>query len=229
MIKPSDVALLISNSGETEEVIRILPFLLHQKNKIVALTGKPGSTLAQNAHAVLDVGVSREACNNNLAPTSSTTCTLVMGDALAVALSVERRFQPEDFARFHPGGSLGRKLLTQVKNVMRKENLPICAPHTDFRDIVHTINVGKLGLALVMQDDALLGLVTDGDVRRAFDSEDDVRSIIAQEIMTRTPKTVLESSKLAEAEEMMQANKINSLVVVGEHGRVAGVLQIYDL
>jgi arabinose-5-phosphate isomerase len=229
MIKPSDVALLISNSGETEEVIRILPFLLHQKNKIVALTGRTGSTLAQNAYAVLDVGVSREACNNNLAPTSSTTCTLVMGDALAVALSVERQFQPEDFARFHPGGSLGRKLLTQVRNVMRKDNLPICAPNTLFRDIVHTINVGKLGLALVMEDQKLLGLITDGDVRRAFDCEADVRAITAAQIMTRTPKTISESAKLAEAEEMMHVNKINSLVVIGEQGTVSGVLQIYDL
>lgn len=125
MIKPTDVALLISNSGETEEVIRVLPFLEHQKNQIIAMTGKPGSTLARMAHAVLDVGVGREACNNNLAPTSSTTCTLVMGDALAVALSMERNFQPEDFARFHPGGgSLGRKLLTRVADIMHKRPLP---------------------------------------------------------------------------------------------------------
>jgi len=124
MIKASDVALLISNSGETEEIIRILLFLKDQKNKIVAMTGKMASTLAWFADVVLDVGVEREACNNNLAPTSLTTCTLVMGDVLAVTLSKQRNFQPEDFARFHPGGSLGRKLLTRVRDVMHS-NLPV--------------------------------------------------------------------------------------------------------
>ena len=129
MIKPIDVALLISNSGETEEILRILPFMQHQKNKIIALKGNMSSTLARHADVVLDVGVEREACNNNLAPTSSTTCTLVMGDALAVALSVERKFQPEDFARFHPGGSLGRKLLTRVQDVMHKQLPPYWLEH----------------------------------------------------------------------------------------------------
>lgn len=229
MIRPNDVALLISNSGETEEIIRILPFLQHQANKVIAMTGKPKSTLAHHADVVLDVGVSREACNNNLAPTSSTTCTLVMGDALAVALSTEKKFQPEDFARFHPGGSLGRKLLTQVGDVMHKDKLPMCSPDASFRDVVHTITRGRLGLALVMVGDTLQGVVTDGDVRRAFDSGADFPSLKAQNMMTRQPRTVRPHLRFAEAEEAMRSSKINSLVVTSETGEVLGVLQIYDL
>ncbi|MFD1245246.1 KpsF/GutQ family sugar-phosphate isomerase [Paralysiella testudinis] len=173
MIKPIDVALLISNSGETEEIIRILPFLEYQQNRIIALTGDPKSSLGCNAHVVLDVGVEREACNNNLAPTSSTTCTLVMGDALAMVLAAERDFQPEDFARFHPGGSLGRCLLTRVADVMNKDKLPVCTPDASFKQVVHSINRDYLGLTLVMQDNALAGIITDGNIRRAFDGDAD--------------------------------------------------------
>ena len=233
MIKPIDVALLISNSGETEEVIRLLPFLQHQGNTVIAMTGKPDSTLGRNAHTVLDVGVAREACANNLAPTSSTTCTLVMGDALAVALSAIKGFQPEDFARFHPGGSLGRKLLTRVADVMRRDDLPVCAPHTAFREVVHTINHGRLGLVLVVHDGALVGIVTDGDVRRAFDRFEDrfeaLREVSAADIMTRQPKTIAPDIKLADAEAQMQERKIGALVVTGADGAVQGVLQIYDI
>ena len=229
MIKPIDVALLISNSGETEEVIRLLPFLQYQQNKVIAMTGNKLSTLARNADVVLDVGVEREACNNNLAPTSSTTCTLVMGDALAVALSVERNFQPEDFARFHPGGSLGRKLLTRVADVMHREKLPICAPSDGFRDVVHVINRGRLGLVLVMEGEHLAGIITDGDVRRAFDQDVDYREIRAKDMMTRSPRTVMPDVRFADAEADMRAAKISALVVVNAVGRVLGVLQIYDL
>ena len=229
MIKPVDVALLISNSGETEEVIRLLPFLQYQQNKIIAMTGRADSTMGRHADVVLDVSVEREACNNNLAPTSSTTATLVMGDALAVALSVERGFQPEDFARFHPGGSLGRKLLTRVADVMHKDNLPICSPQNSFRDVVHVINRGRLGLALVMQGQELKGLVTDGDVRRAFDSDHDYKTLTAAQIMSTQPKSVSPEMRFAEAEDLMRASKINSLVVKDADSHVVGVLQIYDL
>jgi arabinose-5-phosphate isomerase len=229
MIRAIDVALLISNSGETEEIIRILPFLQYQANKVIAMTGRSTSTLARHADVVLDVGVSREACNNNLAPTSSTTCTLVMGDALAVALSTEKKFQPEDFARFHPGGSLGRKLLTQVGDVMHKDKLPMCSPDARFEDVVHTITRGRLGMCLVMTGDTLSGVITDGDVRRAFDSGADFPSLKAQDMMTRQPRTVRPSLRFADAEEAMRSSKINSLVVTSEVGEVLGVLQIYDL
>ena len=229
MIRPIDVALLISNSGETEEVLRILPFLQFQQNKIVALTGKPLSTLAKHANVTLDVGVEREACNNNLAPTSSTTCTIVMGDALAVALSTAKNFQPEDFARFHPGGSLGRKLLKRVSDVMHKGNLPTCQITADFREVVQTITRGRLGMSLVMGGTALQGVITDGDIRRAFDRETDFNLLKAKDIMTSRPKTVRPDMRFADAEIEMRGSKINNLVVTDETGTVLGILQIYDL
>jgi arabinose-5-phosphate isomerase len=229
MIRPSDVLLMISNSGETEELVRLLPFLEHQKNRVIAMTGKRASTLGLHADAVLDVSVDREACNNNLAPTSSTTAALVMGDALAVVLSKKRNFQPEDFARFHPGGNLGRRLLTRVADVMKKDNLPICRQEDSFRDVVHVINRGRLGLALVMDGEKLLGLITDGDVRRAFDSEQDYRTIQAKNIMTENPKVILPDERFVDAEERIRAKKINALVVQNQAGKVVGILQIHEL
>lgn len=229
MIKDSDIALLLSYSGETEEVIRILPYLQSQANKIIAITGNKDSTLAQIADVVLDISIEKEACNNNLAPTTSTTCALVMGDALAVVLSAERNFQPEDFAKFHPGGSLGKKLLTRVADVMHTERLPICSPDSNFRDVVHVVNQGRLGLALVMEDEKLVGIITDGDIRRAFDRGNDCKIITASNIMTRSPLTIAPSIRFSEAEIQMRAAKVSALVVKNEDNRVVGILQIYDL
>lgn len=229
MIKPIDVVLMISNSGETEELIRILPFLEFQQNPVIAMTGRPDSTLGKHADVVLDVSVEKEACSNNLAPTSSTTAALVMGDALAVVLSAQRNFQPEDFARFHPGGSLGRRLLTRVADVMRKENLPVCAADATFRDVVHVVNRGRLGMALVMQGESLLGIITDGDIRRAFDSERDYRSIQARDIMSADPKVASPDERFADAEVRIHAARISGLVVKNDAGRVVGILQIHDL
>lgn len=229
MIKPIDVALLISNSGETEEVIRLLPFLEYQGNKVVAMTGNVNSTLGKHADVILDIGVEKEACDNNLAPTSSTTCTLVMGDALAIVLSKLKNFQPEDFARFHPGGSLGRRLLTKVSDVMRKKRLPICSTKTVFKDIVLTINKGHMGLALVIDDGVLKGIVTDGDLRRIFARENDFSNLIASEIMTPNPKTILPNVRFSDAESFMKSEQIGALVVINSQEKVVGILQIYDL
>lgn len=229
MIKPIDVALLISNSGETEEVLRILPFLQYQNNQIIALTGKMQSTLAQYSHVVLDVGVEREACKNNLAPTSSTTNTLAMGDALAVALTVKRNFQPEDFARFHPGGSLGRSLLTRVVDVMHKVPLPVCAPDASFRDVVNAITYGRMGLTLVMEEQELRGIITDGDLRRAFEVQDDVKQLHAVQMMSSNPLTIEPQVRFAEAEAYMREKKVGALVVKDQSGTVVGVLQIFDI
>lgn len=229
MIRPVDVLLLISNSGETEEVLRILPFLQHQQNKIISLTGKLDSTLAQHSHVVLDVGVEREACKNNLAPTSSTTNTLVMGDALAVALTVKRDFQPADFARFHPGGSLGRKLLTRVSDVMHKGTLPICAPDASFRDVVNSITYGRLGLTLVMEQQELKGIITDGDLRRAFEAQGDTKLLRAAEMMSSNPLTIAPDTRFSEAEAYMREKEVGALVVQSAQGVVVGVLQIYGL
>ena len=227
MIRSDDVALLISNSGETDEILRILPFLKHQNNKIIALTGKLNSSLAKNADVVLDVGVDREACNNNLAPTSSTTCTMVMGDAIAVVLSSERKFQPEDFARFHPGGSLGRKLLTRASDIMRRDNLPICAPNYTFSKVIQIVTKGRLGLALVINENSLIGIITDGDIRRALDQNDEFKKLTAVDIMSLNPVCINSNARLIDAENVMIQNKINSLVVVDD-GELKGILQIYD-
>lgn len=229
MIRAVDVALLISNSGETEEVLRILPFLEHQQNKIIALTGDMDSTLARHSHVALDVGVEREACKNNLAPTSSTTNTLAMGDALAVALTVKRDFQPEDFARFHPGGSLGRRLLTRVCDVMHKEPLPVCGPDASFRDVVTSITDGRMGLTLVMDGQALHGIITDGDLRRAFEAQDDVNQLTARQMMSARPLTIDQHMRFAEAEAYMRDKEVRALVVQDDEGQTVGVLQIYDI
>ncbi|AJQ93891.1 KpsF/GutQ family sugar-phosphate isomerase [Gynuella sunshinyii] len=229
MIRPMDVALLISNSGETEEVIRLLSFLEYQQNAVIAMTGNPDSTLARHADTVLDISVDREACSNNLAPTSSTTATLVMGDALAVTLSSLKNFQPEDFARFHPGGNLGRRLLTRVKDIMHSRSLPVCSPEATFREVVHVMTEGRLGVALIMNGASLRGIITDGDVRRTLELNDNPLALLASEVMTSNPKTINENERFAVAEEYMNQNKINALVVVNDEGTVSGILQIYDL
>lgn len=228
-IEPKDVAMLISNSGETEEIIRIIPFIQWQKNKMIAMTGNLNSSLAKHADVVLDVSVDREACNNNLAPTNSTTVTLVMGDAIAVTLSTLKGFQPEDFARFHPGGNLGKKLLTRVHEVMLTKNLPFCKPTSNFREVVSTMNSGRLGLALVMEDSKLKGIITDGDLRRALNAHDNPTVLKAEEFMTNSPKTVYQNEMFANAEAQMQTSRINSMVVIDENKNVVGVLQIYSI
>lgn len=156
------------------------------------MTGLINSTLALNADVVLNISVEREACSNNLAPTSSTTATLVMGDALAVALTKAKNFKPEDFARFHPGGRLGRKLLTRVSQVMYEKNLPICSPETSIRDVVSIINRGRLGIAIVMLNKKLLGVISDGDIRRTFDLEEYKKDIKAFSIMNDSPKQLIQ-------------------------------------
>jgi len=229
MIREIDVVLMISNSGETEELVRLLPFMEHQRNVVIAMTGKRDSTLALHADCVLDISVPREACNNNLAPTSSTTATLVMGDALAVTLSSLRGFQPEDFARFHPGGSLGRKLLTRVSDVMHRGSLPFCGPGSSFREVIHAITRGRVGLVMVMEAGRLVGLITDGDVRRALERSEDPLVLSAAQMMTSTPLTIKADERFAVGEERMREAKVNSLIVTDENGGVVGVLQIYDM
>lgn len=229
MIRPIDVALMISNSGETEELIRLLPFMQYQKNLVIAMTGNAASTLARNADVTLDISVPQEACNNNLAPTSSTTATIAMGDALAVVLSTARGFQPEDFARFHPGGSLGRKLLTRISDAMHSRALPFCAHDASFREVIQTITRGRLGLAIVMDNGRLCGVITDGDIRRAFEKESESSALSAVDIMTKTPKTINQSERLVVAEELMHEEKIKELIVVNDSEQVTGVLQIFDV
>ncbi len=224
MLKPEDVFIAISNSGETEEVLKLLPFLRDNGNYVIAITGRKDSTLATNAHCHLDISVPKEACPYQLAPTASTTATLVMGDALTVTLMEQRNFQPENFARFHPGGSLGKRLLSKVEDEMRAVNLPFVYPNTLFKDIVHSITQGELGLAIVKAQDRI-GIITDGDLRRAMERYGkDVFDISAGDIASFSPATIEHGTQIGIALEKMEALKISSLFVLQE-GNVVGVLK----
>jgi len=228
MIEANDMVLLISNSGETDEVLKLIPFLKSQGNITVAMSGNVNSTLAKNTTYHLNVSVQKEACPLQLAPTSSTTATLVMGDALAVTLMKQRNFKESDFAQFHPGGSLGRRLLTGVEDVMHKKNLPIVSPESSMKELLQAISSGRLGLAVVMGK-SIEGVITDGDIRRAMEnSEERFFKLSASELMSLNPKTIDVKAKLTEAQEIMTNSKVNSLLVV-DHKKFVGVVQIYDL
>ncbi len=230
MIAREDIVLAISNSGYTDEILKLIPFLEDNGNIIVAMTGDKASSLAKHAHYHLDVGVAEEACPLSLAPTSSTTAALVMGDALAVALMHRRGFKEEDFARFHPGGSLGRKLLTKVGDVMRRENLPIVPPATKLSEVIIAISNARLGVAVIMDGERICGLITDGDVRRAMQRyREKFFDLAVEEVMTREPKMVAEDTRVVEAEEIMRQHKIHSLLVTDYAGSLAGIVEMYDL
>lgn len=225
MLKAEDVVILISYSGETDDVNKLIPSLKNFGNKIIAMTGKPTSTLAKYADITLDISIEREACPNNLAPTTSSLITMALGDALAIALINARDFKAEDFARFHPGGSLGRKLLCRVRDVMQRK-LPTICPACSFTDCLNVMNEGRMGVAIVMSNDQLLGIITDGDIRRSlakFGAESLTKT--AEQIMTRNPKTISESAFLAHAEEYMKEKHIHSLIAVDENGKVSGIVE----
>jgi len=229
MIEKEDIVLLISNSGETDEVLKLIPFLKNQKNTIVAMSGKVDSTLAKNATYHLNVSVEKEACPLQLAPTSSTTATLVMGDALAIVLMELRGFKETDFAQFHPGGSLGRRLLTRVEDVMKKVDLPLVEMETPMKALVQKISSARLGLVVVMCGESIEGIVTDGDIRRAMESsQDNFFELRASDIMTKNPITIKRQAKLREAQKVMTELKVNSLLVV-EENQLMGIVQIYDI
>ncbi len=229
MIEADDIVLLLSNSGETDEVLKLIPFLKNQKNTIIAMSGKASSTLAKNSSYHLNISIDKEACPLQLAPTSSTTATLVMGDALAIALMKLRDFKDRDFAQFHPGGSLGRRLLTTVEDVMRSDNLPIVSKEHSIKSVISTVSEGRLGLAIVMEKREVLGIITDGDIRRAMEGQEDrFFSLIAKDLMTLSPKTVNSNQKIVDAQEIMAQFKVNSLLVLKDSNLV-GVVQIYNI
>ncbi|WP_067095907.1 KpsF/GutQ family sugar-phosphate isomerase [Marinomonas atlantica] len=229
MVHPDDLLILISYSGETEEVIRLLPSLKSFGNQSIAIVGNSLSTLAKHCDSVLDIAIDREVCPNNLAPTTSTTMTIAMGDALAVALMQCRDFQPQDFARFHPGGSLGRKLLTRVRDLMHKDNLPFCTPDTSLQEAIAVMTKGRKGVVLVKEDERLVGIFTDGDLRRSMlhDAAGMLTKTMA-ELMTANPKTISQETMIVEAEERMLRDKITLLVAVDDTKNVVGLLEIYD-
>lgn len=225
MLKPIDVVILISNSGETDDVNKLIPSLKNFGNKIIAITGNPHSTMGKFADIVLNISVEREACPNNLAPTTSTLVTMALGDALAIALINARDFRAEDFARFHPGGSLGRKLLSRVRDVMNKK-IPIAEPTASFSECLSVMNEGRMGVAVIMQAGELCGIITDGDIRRTlakFGAESLNKT--AEQIMSHHPKTIADSTFLAKAEEIMKELHIHSLIALDDKGNVSGLIE----
>ena len=231
MIKAVDIVLAISNSGESDELVSILPVLKRQGVPLIAMTGGMNSALAKHAHVVLDSSVDKEACPLNLAPTASTTAQLALGDALAVALLDARGFKAEDFARSHPGGSLGRRLLTHVEDVMRKgDQVPYVLPDASFTDLMREMSQKGLGAsAIVDEHHKILGVFTDGDLRRLIEKGVDLRALHAKEVMHVNPRTVQHDALAVEAAELMEQFQITSVLVVNESGALCGALNSNDL
>jgi arabinose-5-phosphate isomerase len=231
MIKPVDLVLAISNSGESQELTVILPMLKRLGVPLIAMTGGLQSTLAQHADMVLDTGVAKEACPLNLAPTASTTAQLALGDALAVTLLDARGFRPEDFARSHPGGALGRKLLTHVSDVMRGEGaVPRVGPQAGFSELMREMSAKGLGAtAIVDEDNRVLGIFTDGDLRRLLENGVDLRATTAAQVMHANPRTITQDALAVEAVELMELYRITSVLVLDAEGRLCGALNSNDL
>ncbi|MEY4448362.1 MAG: Arabinose 5-phosphate isomerase KdsD [Pseudomonadota bacterium] len=231
MIKAVDVVLAISNSGESDELVSILPVLKRQGVPLIAMTGGMNSALAMHADVVLDSSVEKEACPLNLAPTASTTAQLALGDALAVALLDARGFKAEDFARSHPGGSLGRRLLTHVSDVMRKgDQVPSVSPQASFTDLMREMSHKGLGASAVVDaEQNVLGIFTDGDLRRLIEKGVDLRALQAQDVMHAGPRTVNQNALAVEAAELMEQFQITSVLVVNDEGRLCGALNSNDL
>lgn len=224
MFCPEDVVIAISYSGNTFELTRLLPSLLERGIPVIAMTSSKGSVLAQNAVCWLNIGVEREACPLNLSPTSSSTVSLALGDALACALIEERNFKASDFARFHPGGSLG-KHLSKVYDYMTTDKLPIVTPISLVSDAMIVISNGKCGLAVVIYEDTVVGIITDGDIRRAMQlGRDRFFDMTVKEIMNKNPKTIHSDDFLSKAEKIMQEHRIYALVVVDESNRLKGLI-----
>lgn len=231
MITKKDVILALSNSGESEEIISLLPFIKRLGLPLLTLTGRPQSTLAKAATINIDVSVEKEACPLGLAPTSSTTAALVMGDALAMALLDKRGFTEKDFALSHPGGTLGRRLLLLVEEIMHKnEQVPIVKLNTSLKEALVEMTQKKLGMTTVVNEEGILqGVFTDGDVRRAFDNSADIHKTVISQVMTKNPKTISSHILAAEALRIMETFKITSLIVADAEQRPVGIIHIHDI
>ncbi len=230
MITPDDVLLFISNSGNSDEILRLIAAVEGRHVPIVAMTGNPQSLIAKYSDYHISVCVDHEACPLNLAPTSSTTAAIAMGDALACALMEVRGFKANDFAMFHPGGSLGRKLLLKVKDVMYTENLPIITPELKLSEAIMTISGGKLGLGVVMEGDKIVGIITDGDIRRAVQgAQTKFINVTVGEAMTKTPKTISPEANLTQIQTMFNKHKIHSLLVVDNNNKLVGIVDYFAI
>ena len=227
-VQRNSIVLLISYSGETGEIIALIPALRRLDVTLVALTGVKDSTLALKADIVLDTSVDREACPLNLAPTTSTMITMVLGDALAVSLMELKNFKQEDFALTHPGGSLGKRLLSKVKDEMKQTNLPFVDKQSNVQDVLVKMTEGRLGLALVGSKEDLFGIITDGDIRRALIDNAEFSQLKAIDLMNKNPLTAFETDNLQAAEKRMREAKVQCLVVKNKINEVVGVIQIFE-
>lgn len=223
-----DVVLAISNSGQTDELLRFIPMVLHMQIPIIGMSGNPQSLLAKYSTCHINVSVKKEACPLNLAPTSSTTATLAMGDALAIALMKRRNFQPQDFAHFHPGGELGKRLLTTAQDVMLTENMPIIPPTMHLGEAIILVSKGKLGLGIAEEKGKIVGLITDGDIRRAMEHwQAKFFDHTVSDIMTTHPKTVLPQAKISDIQKIMNKYKIHTVLVTDGNDHLLGVVDHY--
>ena len=229
VMTPDDIVLALSNSGQTDELLRFLPMVLQMKVPVVSMSSNPHSLLAKYSDAHIQVKVAKEACPLNLAPTSSTTAALAMGDALAVALMQVRGFEPKDFAQFHPGGELGKRLLTTAGDVMRKHDLPIIPKEMHLGEAIIHVSKGKLGLGVALEDGRVAGLITDGDIRRAMEKwQAEFFNRTVDDIMTRNPKSVSKDTKLSCILRMMNEHKIHTVLVTDEAQRLLGIVDHYS-
>ncbi len=231
MITPQDVVLLISNSGGTEEVVKLLPSIKYFGNKIISLVGREKSSIGDSADVALVLPVEREVCPHNLAPTTSTLVTMAIGDAIAVTLMKAKDFKPADFAHFHPGGMLGKSLHSRVRDVMRSHDLPLCAPLDTISTAVMAMTTSRLGLAVIHENNKVVGIFTDGDLRRTMLAEGDVLAAPVADHMSPTPVCVNADDLIKEAEVLMREHKVRALVVVssreGEEDKICGILEIF--
>jgi arabinose-5-phosphate isomerase len=230
MIQKDDVVMIVSKSGESEEIKVLVPLIKNSGNKIIAIAGNNVSFLAKSADVFLNTTVSGEACPNNLAPTTSTTAQLVMGDALAVCLMQLKGFDSDDFAKFHPGGNLGKRLYLRVDDIYKMNQRPVVKKDVAFKDIIIEISKGRLGATVVLDEsNKITGIITDGDIRRLLEKTDDIKGLSAADISISNPKQILNSALAVEALEKMNASSINQLVVVDKENNYLGFIHLHDL
>jgi arabinose-5-phosphate isomerase len=228
MVQPEDVVICISKSGNSPEIKVLVPILKHFGNTLIAITGNTSSFLAKGADFILDTTVDSESCPNNLAPTNSTTAQLVMGDALAVCLMELREFNPQDFAKYHPGGALGKKLLLRVGDMLDQSHKPEVTPETNIKKVIFEISEKRLGVTAVIENNKVIGIITDGDIRRMLNNNDTFAHLTAKDIMTKSPKMIQLSAMVTDALNILEDFSITQLVVL-ENEEYKGVLHLHDI
>ena len=229
MINQNDILLLISYSGESDDVLKVLSFCNENEIKTISVTGNKNSTLAKNSNYFINSNIISEACHLDLAPTSSTTATLIIGDAIAVTLMKAKKFTEADFAKYHPGGKIGKRLLTKVKDVMKTDKLPILDKNMDLSDIIYNISNSGYGIGFLLQNKNIIGVITDGDIRRAIKLELNLKNIQLQSLINKNFKFTRPDSNLHEVKNIMQTNKIITLPVIDTDNTLVGLVQYYDI